>query len=92
MPKHHSKPLNELSGFELCCIESCSSVIVQHCRHYLSFHIFTACLQAYSQAGKYLIENFVIHGLVAAVALPMTVLNVSGVIDSSWAVVNFESK
>ena len=44
--------------------------------------------QAYSAAGKYLIENFVIHGLVGAVALPMTVLNVSGLIDSTWAVVS----
>ena len=45
-------------------------------------------LQAYSAAGMYLIENFVIHGLVGAVALPMTVLNVSGLIDSTWAVVS----
>ena len=35
-----------------------------------------------------MIENFVIHGLVGAVALPMTVLNVSGLIDSTWAVVS----
>ena len=45
------------------------------------------CVQAASRAGKYLIENFVIHGLVAAVALPMTVLSVSSLIDSTWAVV-----
>ena len=44
-------------------------------------------LQAYTRAGQYLIENFVIHGLVGAVALPMTILNISGVIDNTWAIV-----
>jgi len=44
-------------------------------------------LQALARTGKYLIEKFVIHGLVGAVALPMTVLNVSGLIDSTWAIV-----
>ena len=47
--------------------------------------------QAYTRAGQYLIENFVIHGLVGAVALPMTILNISGVIDSTWAIVRFPS-
>ncbi|CAL5224218.1 g6865 [Coccomyxa viridis] len=43
--------------------------------------------QAAQAAGKWLIEKFVIHGLVAAVALPMTLMSVSSLIDSQWTVV-----
>ncbi|CAK0785406.1 hypothetical protein CVIRNUC_008615 [Coccomyxa viridis] len=43
--------------------------------------------QAAQAAGKYLIEKFIVHGLVAAVALPMTLLSVSSLIDSQWTVV-----
>ena len=44
--------------------------------------------QAAQAAGKYLIEKFIVHGLVAAVALPMTLLSVSSLIDSQWTVVS----
>ena len=53
-----------------------------------SIAIIDIFVQATSRAGMYLIENFVIHGLVGAVALPLTILNVSGLIDSCWAVVS----
>ena len=52
-------------------------------------HIQYWPVQAYTRAGQYLIENFVIQGLVAAVALPMGVISVSNLIDSNWAVVSF---
>lgn len=45
-------------------------------------------VQAAQAAGKWLIEKFVIHGLVAAVALPMTLMSVSSLIDSQWTVVS----
>ena len=44
--------------------------------------------QAAQAAGKYLIEKFIVHGLVAAVSLPMTLLSVSSLIDSQWTVVS----
>ena len=45
-------------------------------------------MQAAQAAGKWLIEKFVVHGLVAAVALPMTLMSVSSLIDSQWTVVS----
>ncbi len=39
-------------------------------------------------AGKWFIEKFLVHGLIAAIALPMTVLSVSSIIDAQWSVVN----
>lgn len=44
-------------------------------------------VQAAQAAGKWLIEKFLVHGLVAAVALPMTLMSVSSLIDSQWTVV-----
>ena len=44
--------------------------------------------QAAQAAGKWLIEKFIVHGLVAAVSLPMTLLSVSSLIDSQWTVVS----
>ncbi|KAA6416645.1 MAG: hypothetical protein FRX49_13381, partial [Trebouxia sp. A1-2] len=38
------------------------------------------------EAGKYLVEQFVVQGLVAAVALPMTVMSAANLIDTWWAV------
>ncbi|KAK9823941.1 hypothetical protein WJX72_006533 [[Myrmecia] bisecta] len=43
--------------------------------------------KATQEAGKYMVEHFLVHGLMAAVALPMTVLSASNFIDSNWAVV-----
>ena len=45
-------------------------------------------MQAAQAAGKWLIEKFIIHGLVAAVALPMTMMSISSLIDSQWTVVS----
>ena len=45
-------------------------------------------MQAAQAAGKWLIEKFLVHGLVAAVALPMTLMSVSTLIDSQWTVVS----
>ena len=45
-------------------------------------------VQAAQAAGKWLIEKFIVHGLVAAVALPMTLMSVSSLIDSQWTVVS----
>lgn len=42
--------------------------------------------QVTMEAGKYLVEQFVVHGLVAAVALPMTVMSAANLIDTWWAV------
>lgn len=39
-----------------------------------------------AEAGKYLVEQFVVHGLVAAVALPMTLMSAANLIDTWWAV------
>ena len=38
------------------------------------------------EAGKYLVEQFVVQGLVAAVALPLTVMSAANLIDTWWAV------
>ncbi len=43
-------------------------------------------LQVTMEAGKYLVEQFVVQGLVAAVALPMTVMSAANLIDTWWAV------
>ena len=45
-----------------------------------------AVLQITTEAGKYLVEQFVVQGLVAAVALPMTVMSAADLIDTWWAV------
>ena len=45
-----------------------------------------AALQITTEAGKYLVEQFVVQGLVAAVALPMTVMSAANLIDTWWAV------
>lgn len=45
-----------------------------------------AVLQITTEAGKYLVEQFVVQGLVAAVALPMTVMSAANLIDTWWAV------
>ena len=50
--------------------------------------MWSVLAQAAQAAGKYLIEKFIVHGLVAAVALPMTLLSVSSLIDSQWTVVS----
>ena len=42
--------------------------------------------QVTMEAGKYLVEQFVVHGLVAAVALPMTVMSAANLIDTWWTV------
>ena len=44
------------------------------------------CVQVTMEAGKYLVEQFVVQGLVAAVALPMTVMSAATLIDTWWAV------
>ncbi len=43
-------------------------------------------------AGKWFIEKFLVHGLIAAISLPMTVLSVSSLIDAQWNVVSTTSK
>ena len=43
-------------------------------------------VQVTMEAGKYLVEQFVVQGLVAAVALPMTVMSAANLIDTWWAV------
>ena len=43
-------------------------------------------LQVTAEAGKYLVEQFLVHGLVAAVALPMTVMSAANLIDTWWSV------
>ena len=48
-------------------------------------------MQAAQAAGKWLVEKFIVHGLVAAVSLPMTLLSVSSLIDSQWTVVRSRS-
>lgn len=45
-------------------------------------------VQAAQAAGKWFIEKFLVHGLIAAISLPMTVLGVSKLIDSQWSVVS----
>lgn len=45
-------------------------------------------LQAAQMAGKWFIEKFLVHGLIAAISLPMTVLSVSSIIDAQWSVVS----
>ncbi|CAL8463668.1 g3202 [Coccomyxa elongata] len=44
--------------------------------------------QAAQMAGKWFIEKFLVHGLIAAISLPMTVLSVSSIIDAQWNVVS----
>ena len=39
-------------------------------------------------AGKWFIEKFLVHGLIAAISLPMTILSVSSIIDAQWSVVS----
>ena len=47
-----------------------------------------ACaLQAAQMAGKWFIEKFLVHGLIAAISLPMTIFSVSSIIDAQWSVV-----
>ena len=48
--------------------------------------LHTLCEQVTAEAGKYLVEQFVVHGLVAAVALPMTVMSAANLIDTWWTV------
>jgi len=48
-------------------------------------------LQAAQVAGKWFIEKFLVHGLIAAISLPMTVLSVSSIIDAQWSVVSSSS-
>ncbi len=43
-------------------------------------------------AGKWFIEKFLVHGLIAAISLPMTVLSVSSLIDAQWNVVSTTSR
>ena len=53
-----------------------------------TLHSCAVPVQAAQAAGKWLIEKFIVHGLVAAVALPMTLMSVSSLIDSQWTVVS----
>lgn len=59
-------------------------------RHQLEtfcFELFSLLLgQVTMEAGKYLVEQFVVQGLVAAVALPMTVMSAANLIDTWWTV------
>eukprot|EP00884_Botryococcus_braunii_P011363 jgi/Botrbrau1/20227/Bobra.31_1s0023.2 len=43
--------------------------------------------KAAQEAGKYLIENFLVHGIFGAIAAPMWVLKGAGFIDTPWRVV-----